>query len=225
MIETKNAIYLHVPKTGGSWRNQILKPIEVEYKEHGWLKSRPDKPVFAFVRNPWDWHRSMYKFETNGSESHLAQTGMSAILKGLPKNYDFDDYVTALCAPTSAFKTLALSIAKINVKINNLPTDYYEPVFFEKWLTSTKGHYQFIYDIAVEFATEVGRYENMKEDFINMLKSAGDLTDKIHDTIETTAPMNISKSTADRSLVYSQTTADLIYKSCKEIIDNHGYTF
>lgn len=65
MILHPKYIFLHVPKTGGTWVRMMLQlsgGIERELKGHNpYSKVTPkDRPAFCFVRNPWDWYISLY---------------------------------------------------------------------------------------------------------------------------------------------------------------------
>lgn len=65
MIIDKNFVYLHIPKTGGTWMRQALRLLptfEHEYQGHR-VNVPPEhshKPVFTLVRNPWDLYVSTY---------------------------------------------------------------------------------------------------------------------------------------------------------------------
>lgn len=74
MLIGNNFVFLHVSKTGGTWMRQALTnrgiqthcPYPDEYGYHIPLGYLPEKhehlPVFALVRNPWDWYVSDYFF-------------------------------------------------------------------------------------------------------------------------------------------------------------------
>jgi hypothetical protein len=70
---TKRMIFVHVPKTGGSWMTQAVKSAGVptwapdplgdrSYSEHGHADLRDvgvsDRFSVAFIRHPLDWWRS-----------------------------------------------------------------------------------------------------------------------------------------------------------------------
>lgn len=79
----KKGIFYHIPKTGGVWVGTVLKYMNLvidEYKKelpsnktgltrehisplHADKKEVGDKPSFAFIRNPIDWYKSIWKYE------------------------------------------------------------------------------------------------------------------------------------------------------------------
>ena len=68
MLVTNDFILVHVPKTGGTFLNDIIaKHCDVLYRKlHVTLADAPpeyrDLPALAFIRNPWDWYVSFYHF-------------------------------------------------------------------------------------------------------------------------------------------------------------------
>lgn len=68
MIATPHFVFLHVPKTGGSFVCSLLRQhCEVtEFGDHACVTSLPseltDLPKFVLVRNPWAWYVSYYQF-------------------------------------------------------------------------------------------------------------------------------------------------------------------
>lgn len=77
MIGCDRFIYVHVPKTGGTWVRQVLSTRMPEawspfdrYGHVGVVEIPPHLrgvPRIAFVRNPWDWFVSLFAF--HGGES------------------------------------------------------------------------------------------------------------------------------------------------------------
>jgi hypothetical protein len=69
MIVTDNALYLHMPKTGGNWVREVLKSITIEDFGHRLPSNDFYRPnVYLFVRNPWQWYNSLYHYLIYGSE-------------------------------------------------------------------------------------------------------------------------------------------------------------
>ena len=77
-------IWLHVPKTGGTWLRQVLRahaPRDwelVEHPEHRSLDGAAldGRSVWSMCRNPWDWHVSLFSFWRNAYVQHLGTFAM-----------------------------------------------------------------------------------------------------------------------------------------------------
>jgi hypothetical protein len=68
----KNAVFLHVPKTGGTWVKSAVTNASIEFEEyivdgdiHGDLSycPCPDRFIFAFVREPLSVYQSYWRFK------------------------------------------------------------------------------------------------------------------------------------------------------------------
>jgi hypothetical protein len=69
MIITSKSVWIHVPKTGGTWIRTALEGVQLHfstriiYPGHHKASTAPPRPFyFAFVRNPWAWYVSHYYF-------------------------------------------------------------------------------------------------------------------------------------------------------------------
>ena len=73
MLLSPSCVFLHVPKTGGTWVREALRAGGVPFEEfdephaHLSLCPSPDKFKFAFVRHPLTLYQSYWRFKmTNG---------------------------------------------------------------------------------------------------------------------------------------------------------------
>jgi hypothetical protein len=118
MIITDKFVYVHHPKTGGSFVNSVLRqlyhvennvPRESRYGEFAWRrKHRPcrkipeehrGKMVLATVRNPYDWWVSAYEFGWwRRKESMEYYRGLPGFNERFPTYPDlgFADYLEAV---------------------------------------------------------------------------------------------------------------------------------
>jgi hypothetical protein len=72
MIVSKYFVFVHFPKSGGSFVRKVLRetaPHEWGLREHAWhkkLSTLPSElrmlPVIGYVRNPFDWYVSWYAY-------------------------------------------------------------------------------------------------------------------------------------------------------------------
>ena len=81
MVITKPFVFVHVPKTGGTWLRERLKrwaPVDwkarvISNRHEPWralTRQERLRPCFWGVRNPWDWHVSNYHFWTGHHRDH-----------------------------------------------------------------------------------------------------------------------------------------------------------
>jgi Sulfotransferase family len=73
-------LFLHVPKTGGSWAGDAMRAAGIELRREGELHdarvSRTGRFAFAFVREPLDWfgswwlHRRVFGYDAPGEVEH-----------------------------------------------------------------------------------------------------------------------------------------------------------
>jgi hypothetical protein len=63
---TPEFVFLHVPKTGGSYVRTHVPELVYE-RQHGRACEIPERfkhlPRYAFVRNPWDWYVSWWLYK------------------------------------------------------------------------------------------------------------------------------------------------------------------
>lgn len=76
MLVTRDFVLIHVPKTGGTFLNGLIKEhCEVLHEDmHGPYSRLPaeysDLPAIGFVRNPWEWYVSWFEhMKQKGPES------------------------------------------------------------------------------------------------------------------------------------------------------------
>jgi hypothetical protein len=73
ILPFSNSRMLHLPKTGGSWFNAMLDNFHVDYYpidpekkcragHTGYYYKEHNGFSFGFIRNPYDWYKSLFKF-------------------------------------------------------------------------------------------------------------------------------------------------------------------
>ena len=237
MLITKNAAYLHVPKTGGYWVKHVLGSKIEYWKQHAIPTKGYLRPfVFSFVRNPWDWHVSLFKFTQAGSELFQFPTNFTTpIIQCLPVTRTFDDFLNAMCNPTEDFKrrTHAFSRIQLMTRLSNQHelknfelqvTDDIAAQTMLEWSKSNVGYYELVFKRHAEVSTRVGLYENIREELTSMTKLAGDLTPSIEKLIKDTPGINVTNSREDYRTYYNDKQIELVYNSTR-FLDQYGYTF
>jgi len=235
MIVTKNAVYLHNPKTGGTWLKHILDPILVEYIEHHVPLGPFDHTnTFTFVRNPWSWYVSLYLFLKNGSEHYKASTKIKPpIIQALTGDKNFEDFIKFSTSPDLAFKKKVFSIYRI-FELSGMKTQTYdaiqilskpEGVILTEWMNTDKSYYNVICDVYTRYAHTIGKYETLKPDLIKMVTQSGDISAELLERIENTPPINVTADKDDYRSYYNDSTRQLVANTSKELIERYGYEF
>lgn len=83
MLLSQHFVFVHIPKTGGTWVREILQEnapaswqMQVRFPGHHPASAIPAEyqtaPRLACVRNPWDWYVSLFHF---WKTHHTTRTG------------------------------------------------------------------------------------------------------------------------------------------------------
>jgi hypothetical protein len=176
------AIYLHIPKTGGTWFRNAIHRSRIEYQEialtHNHfpaiLANKPagfynDKFIFTFVRHPLTWYQSRWSFRMQ---------------HGWQMQHPLDYY----CASNNFHDFVRRAIAF-------QPTGW---VTYKYWLYIDHApHIHFI-----------GRTETLVRDAITVLKTIGIQFDE--QTFTRTPRINVSDLSGQNSKAFAKYTPELL---------------
>ena len=234
MYITKNAVYLHVPKTAGTWMELIILPKIVASHDTN-LDFLPDTftHCFAAVRNPWEWYVSLYKFCINGSEIEMP-LWPSSIMKTINRVVNFEEFIKILSSPTQDFKQKLINTNRevflqgAFIDGNDWPLhkrlkNTFKPIARE-WVNNDKGFYNHVFSLYSKHATYIGRFENLNTDLRQFIIKVGDITPEIENNLKTIQPINVTKP-CDYRLYYTEELKNLVYESNKSIIKQYNYKF
>jgi hypothetical protein len=196
MLIFRNAVFLHVPKTGGTWVRAAVRASGVAFEEyfvdgdqHGDLSycPHPDKFKFAFVRHPYTLYRSYWRFKM-GRFGNAAQWD--------PRNpFDAD------CAACSFEQFVCNVLAK-----------------YPGWCSRMFEDYTGVRDHQIEF---VGRFESLADDLVSALRLAGEEFDEA--LIRQTPAANVSSWPAERA-AWARPLAEAVEAAEREAFDRFGYS-
>lgn len=234
MYITKNAVYLHVPKTAGTWMEQVILPAVLEQHDTN-LDCLPQKinHCFAVVRNPWSWYVSLYKFCTIGSEMEMPLWPTS-IKNTIGKPVNFEEFLKIMISPDNVFK---LNLIKTNRVV--FLQDYFvkgddwmlkwrlkntfRPIARE-WVNNNDNFYKHIFNLYTKHATDIGKYDNLKEDLRSFIIKVGDMTPKIEHNLQTTPPINYTPHSDYRNY-YTEDLKKLVYDHNIDIINKFNFKY
>jgi hypothetical protein len=239
-------VFLHVPKTGGSFLGRMLRqelgcrplPDVPRSSHYGWNRIPAEargRPVLAFVRNPWDWYVSWYSFATGIPPEKFEQAKARPLFRRLfadgsnqdaanpasPRPNPANDFaVTVRRACTGIVDGGDLTELEEVVKGFDLAQPLMEGYdFYTARLRFTVGE---AFDS--ELAT-IGRFESLFDDLESFFESAGvDLPEGAMERIRLAEPRNTTKRGPYRDY-YDDELRDLVGSSCHELIERFEYSF
>jgi len=235
MYITNNAVYLHVPKTGGTWMDCVLSSIITEGHDCNldWMPKQYTH-CFAAVRNPWAWYVSLYKFCIYGSEMEMPIWPQSIMMTFGAKSVSFETFLKTLLSPSLQFKHDLIKNNRIVMMQNYFvdPNDWalknrlkntYKPIARE-WLNNHNDYYTHVCNLYLQYATVIGKTETLKDDLSSFITNVGDMTPQVKYQLNHMLPINTTTKDDYREY-YSKSLCDLVYDHAKEVINKFGYTF
>jgi hypothetical protein len=221
MLITKHFLFLHLPRTGGSFLSELCYRslprewrIPNEIHPHAPYSEVKDRfshlPMICFVRNPWDWYVSWYHhhIENPPEGPHT--------IENRPM------WVTAFGLGESDFATVVRSACTGESFGNRITSD----VMREQGL----DHYSALYRIKVgegieEGKVETGSYENLREDFLSLLdRHEVPITEEFRERVRSAPPVRATRRRAYREY-YDDELRALVGEKARAIIERYGYSF
>jgi hypothetical protein len=228
MILTKNSAYLHIQKTAGTWVKEVLRPIaEVYGTSHELYHPHMNKQhVFTFVRNPWAWYVSNYNDTKFGSEFYKPYT-KEIMFGAFPKTLTLHNYIKWLNDPDPSFKrklyVYYMARNSVTDKDNQVTQSMID--IARTWKDVDYGWYQHVCNNFLEYATFVGKTENVRDDLISMLSRSGELTYNLKKSITDTPIINAGNIQTDYRQHYTPELAKLVEDAHQPLITRFEYKF
>ena len=216
MLITKYFVFVHVKKTGGRFIRNLcvnhMPPdwIVAQLRDHAGVSDIPpeyrDLPVLAFVRNPWDWYVSWYHYLPTQPERDNSQYWPYVFDEG---RASFEEVVTAACTGVPAG---GRSAPRWMDRMREQGVDLYST-----WCEQ-------LFRQGFDGTVEVGRFENLREEFIEFLsRHEVPVDDSFAGHVMSRPPDNVTERDAYASY-YGPQLRDLVAEKSK-VVDEYGYTF
>jgi hypothetical protein len=220
MVVASKLVFVHVPRTGGSFISAVLRdhlgldakaprfPTHASYEELP-VEFR-DRPGFCVVRNPWDWYVSWYhhgmkrgprlaRLDPAHPKGALWQTAFSG------GRCTFKETVTRACEGR-----LEHAFAK---SARRRDTDLYSE------------HVRILVARAIKRGQlEVGRFEDLVPFFLGFLDRRGLLTESLRNAVEQSPPTNAAEHDHYRAY-YDWELRELVAHKARWLTKRFGYAF
>jgi hypothetical protein len=234
MYITKNAVYLHVPKTAGTWMELVIQPAVLEQHDTN-LDYLPDKfnHCFAVVRNPWCWYVSLYKFCTIGSEMEMP-LWPTTIMSTIGKEVSFEEFMDIMLTPSLEFRKKLIEVNRVVflkdyfVKnddwiLKNRIKNTFRPIARE-WVNTSDNFYRHIFNIYTKHATDIGTYCSIKDDLRKFIIKVEDMTPTIENNLHSIPPINYTPKSNYRDY-YTTNLRDKVFKHNEDIINQFNFKY
>ena len=230
MIVTDKFVFVHFPRTGGTFITDVIMRFFPSAREIGYHLPRfllPNEyshlPVFGAVRNPWEFYVSWYyhvwpRDAASPLHSWLSENGKHQF-EGATRN--------ALNLGTANDRLDAL-IEKLPDDIDygkrNIPNITKDAL--RKVRGSGVGYYTFRFNHLFGNADEVFfcRLETLRLDLVHFLEGIGLVSDELRDYVFRRDKKNISEH-LHYSTYYTPELAELVLIRDRPVIERFGYTF
>ncbi|OAD21285.1 hypothetical protein THIOM_002953 [Candidatus Thiomargarita nelsonii] len=198
MIITKHFVFIHFPKTGGSFVRAVCKkytPWQVQIiDEHPTIfdipKAYQSLPKFGFVRNPYSWYVSGY--------SYLKKQADNKLFNQISNN------------GTKDFKSTLLAI---------LERDFFELDGIGRY----SWHVRQMFGDDLQ-ALRIGKFEELRHELLRIMSSTVMLPESLVKAIQTYPAVNVSQHDHYRAY-YDQELREIIAEKDRLIFEQFGYEF
>lgn len=208
-------VFIHLQKTAGTFLADALRrempPGSLVRGAPGLLHpgwddipdEARDRPVLAYVRNPWDWYVSWYHFI-------MSQASGSIVYRVLLGN-GHNDFATSI---RNACSGLVEAGRPETLHFIGRGDDYYTT------------HVREFYGAGIDSELlTIGRYESLVEDLVRFLENVGaPLNADSIDRIKAGKPLKVTEHPPYREC-YDDELRDLVGASCRMLIERFGYNF
>jgi len=220
MLVGTEFVFVHVPRTGGSFISGILSEhLELDaaaerFPTHASYDELPDefrdRSGFCLVRNPWDWYVSWYH--------HSMRRGPELA------NWDPDDpkaeiWRTAFSTGQTSFKETVTKVCEGRLEhpfartARRRDIDLYSEFVRRQVVAGIK-----------QGSLEAGRFEELTPFLVDFLDRRGLLSDALREAIEQSPPTNAVEHRPYPGY-YDQELRELVAHKARSLIKWFGYEF
>ena len=230
MIVTDKFVFVHLPRTGGTFVSEVIRkffPSAHEIGHHLPRELLPREyshlPVLGTIRNPWEFYVSLYHYI-------LPRGAASTFVSWMSENgtLDFEGSIRNLL-------NLGVNDERIDVLIEMLPehVDYSRtqiPNVSKDTMRQVRGtgvaYFTFRFNQMFGVADDVFfcRLETLNQDLVAFFEGIGAATDELRDYVLHSDKKNISEH-LHYSTYYTPELAELVSMRDHPVIKRFGYVF
>lgn len=228
MIVTRDFVFLHLHKSGGTFVNRFLLECFEDARMLGYHLPRaylPPQyatlPVFGLVRNPWDYYVSWYSFQAGRPApnplfrivSDDGRLGFAATLANLLRlGEDAPRLERVTAAMPEEFTNQGLNLTRACLRsLAGSPRGFYSWMF-ERMYGDRSG-------------ITIGRMETLRADLATFLARIGvPLDARRREFLQQHPALNVSAH-PPRAALYDAASRDLVAVRDRALIEQFGYRF
>lgn len=230
MIVTDKFVFVHLPRSGGTFVSELIRRFFPSAQEIGYHLPRTllpqdysHLPVLGAVRNPWDFYVSWYH--------HVwPRDAATTLVSWITENGKLD-----FLGSTRNALNLGVDNERLDVLIEMLPdqVDYRRrniPNITKEAMRKVRGtevgYYTFRFTHLFGNADEVFvcRLETLREDLLVFFEGIGAATDELRDYVLGSDKKNIADH-LHYSTYYTQELAELVSVRDRQLVERFGYVF
>jgi hypothetical protein len=230
MIVTDKFVFVHLPRSGGTFVSEVIRKFFPSAHEIGYHLPRAllpreysHLPVLGAVRNPWEFYVSWYH--------HVwPRDAASVLVSWLSENGKL-----GFIGTTRNALNLGVNDERLDVLIEMLPeqVDYRKrniPNITKEAMRTVRGtgvgYYTFRFNHLFGNAGDVFvcRLETLRQDLVGFFEGIGAATDELRDYVLREDKKNISEH-LHYSTYYTPELAELVLIRERPLIESFGYVF
>ena len=232
-------VFVHMPKTGGQWAKRVLKEAYADGERLQWQAQQQrlgwhapasragdvdENTIFGFVRNPWDWYVSWFRF-LNSQMKHTAW---------LLDRDSFESFVRRLLTLSDDDIEARDARGKLTLQVSAQEGPGLPPfgIFANELGTikgSGEGYYTWLFKHTFDAPCRVYRYEDgLSKMVVRAVENAGvDANDRLLKLAAETPKVNSAWTPVDYRTFYDKhpDLAQLIAERESYVINRFGYSY
>jgi hypothetical protein len=230
MIVTEKFVFVHLPRSGGTFISEVIRKFFPSAREIGYHLPRTllprqysHLPLLGAVRNPWEFYVSWYHHV-------LPRDAATPLISWISENGKIGFIDTARNALNFGVNNERLDVLmemlpeQVDYRKRNIPNITKDAL--RKARGTGVGYYTFRFNHLFGDADDlfVCRFENLTQDLVGFFAGIGAATDELRDYVLRSDKKNTSEH-LHYSAYYTPELAQLVLTRDRQLIERFGYVF